>query len=382
MRSIAQGISISQQMERAGGRSSGFDYIRIVLATGVIFTHSFTLSYGYDHITTGPLRVLPNLILPMFFALSGFLVAGSLNRCPTLVSFFGLRILRICPALFAEVMLSAMIFGPLLTSSDLGSYFLSPELHAYFLNIVGDIHYHLPGVFLQNPRPGVVNGQLWTIPSELQCYLVLGGLVVAGIMRKRLLLLAIVCFGQAEWIGQAIQRGHVGAVDGASGPLLILCFLAGVLFFAYRELIPFNRSWFAIAAALSLGLGLLPHGTYYIPLPATYLTVYLGLCNPPRSRTLLSGDYSYGLYLYGFPAQQVIASFGPWAHHWWINFGLGMAIASAVAVCSWHVIERPALGLRRYLPKIEAALVRWASGAGAVAGGPAAGRAAKPIASG
>jgi peptidoglycan/LPS O-acetylase OafA/YrhL len=64
-------------------------------------------------------------------------------------------------------------------------------------------------------------------------------------------------------------------------------------------------------------------------------------------------DYSYGLFLYGFVIQQVIAQMGPWAHHWYINLILSLPIAAAFAAFSWHAIEKPALQLRQLLPAIE-----------------------------
>ena len=33
--------------------------------------------------------------------------------------------------------------------------------------------------------------------------------------------------------------------------------------------------------------------------------------NPRRSWIVSSGDYSYGMYLYGFVVQQCVAAFGP-----------------------------------------------------------------------
>ncbi len=347
-------------MRLTGNRSSGFDYLRICLAVAVVGAHSTGVSYGRAMdiaMWNGPQRMLDHMVLPMFFALSGFLVAGSLGRCPTLVSFYGLRILRIVPALAVEVVLSALVFGPILSSWTARAYFAAPEFRAYFLNMVGYIHYLLPGVFERNPTPYIVNAQLWTVPFELQCYLALGALAIVGIMKDRRILLAAVLVGQALWAWEAVRRGHVGAGNGASGALLILCFLVGVLAYLYRDEVPLTLPLFCVSVALCIVLLSLPHGTYYVPVPATYATVYVGLLNPRRVPYLFSGDYWYGVYLYGYPIQQVFASFGPWSRHWWLNILVCLPAAFAVAYVSWNMVEKPTLGLRRHLPKVEASLL-------------------------
>src|ERR1700761_7226647 len=138
--------------------------------------------YRYSLLIFTPLFVA--FLLPMFFALSGFLVAGGHERSNTLITFFGLRIFRIMPALTVEVLLSALILGPLLTTVTRTDYFVNPEFWSYFLNVIGGIHYYLSGVFLANPVT-VVNGQLWTVRWELVCYIVLAVLAIAGIFQRR-----------------------------------------------------------------------------------------------------------------------------------------------------------------------------------------------------
>lgn len=367
MRELATGANvrrplttISDRMKQTGGRTSGFDYLRFSLAASIILFHGIVTSYGPQAQLAawrGPIGIAFHFVLPVFFALSGFLVAGSLDRCPTLVSFFGLRVLRIVPALGVEVTLSALVFGPLLTSRSLAGYFSDNELARYFLNLVGNIHYLLPGLFESNPLPRIVNAQLWTIPSELRCYLALGGLAAAATLRKRSLFLGMVVVLQALWAWQAIKLGDDGSSNGASGEVLVISFLAGVLFHLYRDRIPLHWGMFLPVLVLGVWLSSLPHGSYYLPFPAAYLTVYLGLLNPPSNRFLRSGDYSYGLYLYGFPLQQAVASWGPETHHWWVNVAVSFPAALLVAFCSWHLVERPTLSARRWLPAIEAALV-------------------------
>ena len=168
--------SILQRSISTHGRSTGFDYLRIVLALAVIVWHSFPLSYGPQaevaKDTSVFAELLIGIILPMFFALSGFLVSGSLERNSSMVIFIGLRAIRILPALCVEVLLSALILGPALTTLTLHTYFVDKRFITYFLNIIGDIHYRLPRITI-NPTPDVVNGQLWTVPWELKCYVAL-----------------------------------------------------------------------------------------------------------------------------------------------------------------------------------------------------------------
>ena len=352
--------TIAARIAATGGRTSGFDYLRIGLAVSIVLWHSISTSYGSAFelvIWRGPLGLVMHFVLPMFFALSGFLVAGSLDRCASLISFFALRALRIVPALAVEITLSALLFGPMLSRLPVAAYFAAPEFRAYFLNIVGDIHYLLPGVFAANPLPHTVNAQLWTVPFELQCYAALGALAVVGLVRRRRWLLAFTLLAQALWIAQALKLGDDGSSNGASGPVLVISFLVGLLFHLYRDRIVLARRWFWLSLVGGLALSALPHGAYYLPLPACYLTVWLGLCDPPKRRFIFRGDYSYGLYLFGFPIQQVVASFGPALHHWYLNAAIAVPVGLSVAALSWHLIEKPALAQRRRIPALERRLL-------------------------
>jgi peptidoglycan/LPS O-acetylase OafA/YrhL len=71
-------------------------------------------------------------------------------------------------------------------------------------------------------------------------------------------------------------------------------------------------------------------------------TVYLGLLNPPKLG-LLFGDHSYGLYLYGFPIQQAVASAGNRTHNWYINFGIALPLASSRSGISFLESPREAV---------------------------------------
>jgi len=360
---LFRGGSLEERLTAARWRPSGFDYMRIVLALGVICWHSPLTSYGgsaHGWVADLVLFPLAIFILPMFFSLSGFLVAGSLERSKTLLMFLGLRVFRIMPALAVEVLLSALILGPLLTTLPLEAYFRDPQFHAYFLNMIGDIHYLLPGVFVSNPFP-LVNGQLWTVPYELACYVALTVLALTGIFQQRWwLFLSLMAFYAAQ-VGNTILRTN-DQMKGAGGSTLVMSFIAGLVLYRYRERIPWSARLFLLAGAASVAFVFVPNGVRFSALPLAYVTMYLGLHNPPRNKIILSGDYSYGLYLYGFPVQQAIMAISPALRHWYLNLLLAIPCAIVVATGSWWLVERPALAQRKWLKRLEEWYLRTRAG--------------------
>lgn len=342
--------TIGSRIAERGGYTRGFDVMRIGLAIAVLCWHSIYSTRGYDYnIWSGPFRALPSLILPMFFALSGYLVAGSLLRSKTLIEFFTLRVLRLVPALFFEVCLSALILGPLVTDLPLSSYLSDNLFYEYWWNVIGHIHYRLPGVFMHNPVSGTVNLSLWTVPYELACYIFLGCLAVTTIVRRPAFLLA--AFAVAS-----IAFPIIGYVDGngwswarPDGKLLVLSFLAGLIIFQLRDRIPLSVYLAVACGVLSLLLLTRPDTAYLAPLPVAYVTVFLGLTNPPRIPVLMSGDYSYGVYLYAFPMQQTYAFLFPSHLHWSLNILFALPTSFALAMISWRFIEKPVLSHKRMI---------------------------------
>src|ERR1700736_4197227 len=327
----AGSCTIAQRIVDTNGYTTGFDVLRIALAIAVLCWHSIYSSYGPEldaSIWQGPFRALPGLILPMFFALSGYLVAGSLFRCRSLLEFFTLRVLRLMPALFVEVCLSALLLGPLVTELPWSSYFSGKQFYLYWANIVGYIHYNLPGVFEANPVSGTVNVSLWTVPFELDCYIALGLLAAMSVVRKPVVLFFVFVAASVTfpWFEYA---WHGWMWNRPAGILLVLCFLAGLLLYVLRDHIPLHRRLFILSIVISMLTLSRPDICYLAPLPVAYATVYIGLLNAPRIPVLMSGDYSYGVYLYAFPMQQMFCWAFPANRVWWLNilFALPASLA-------------------------------------------------------
>ncbi len=341
-------LTLQDRLTQADNRPSGFDYLRLILAVAIIAWHGIIVCYGYAFETSiwmGPIGPFANFLVPSFFALSGFLVMGSLYR-NDLLSFLTLRGLRIFPALGVELILSAFIIGSLVTSLTWRQYFSDPQFYEYFGNLIGFVSYNLPGVFQYLPN-SAVNLQLWTIPYELDCYIVLSCLAFVGLHKRPLLLLVLAVGGGIIMFGYQTATGDMGSpILPPQGNVLVLSFLCGAALFALRDRIPFRASLFVAALILSWMLLRSLETHSLSPLPLAYVTVYLGLLNPRRLFVLRGADYSYGLYLYGFPVQQMIAYLFPESRIWWVNVSASLIVASAFAAFSWHFIEARVLANR------------------------------------
>jgi peptidoglycan/LPS O-acetylase OafA/YrhL len=347
------GPSLEQRMMDARMRPSGFDYMRLGLAISVIFFHSLEFSSRTPalwFLTHRPFNVWDMSVVPMFFALSGFLVAGSLDRSRYILDYLGFRVLRVFPALAVDTMFSAIILGLLLTSFPLRVYLSSHEFHSYFLTMFGNIHYFLPGVFSSNPY-SFVNVQLWTIPYEFGCYLMLAGLAVAGIYRRRVFFLI------STLLAVQLLQSWFPVANYRHG-LLVPSFLAGVTLHLYRGRVPCNPLIFLLSLLAMAATVALPHMVRYLPIPLAYATVFLGTLNPKKVWPIAAGDYSYAMYLYGFPMAQVLIAAVPAARIWYGNFVLTTLATGGLALLSWHLVEKKCLAIKPRLLASNAQLLR------------------------
>lgn len=340
---FTSGPTLSERQQAVDHRASGWDYLRLGLALGVILFHTVVTTQGLQAqaaLKRSWVGYPVALLMPMFFALSGYLVTGSLERA-SLPGFLALRARRILPALAGHTIVCALLLGPLFTTLATPAYLHSALFHAWFLNLLGIVQFRLPGVFEGNPLADV-NAQLWTVPVELACYAVLAVLALLKVHRRRQLMAALLMSATAALQARALINSRGPHAEA----LLLLSFMAGVVVCLYRDRIPRNAGLALLALALALVLLRAPGLAYFAPLPVSYLTVYLGLANPGKWALLRGGDYSYGMYLYGFTLQQVLVASLPLGRLWWGNFLLAVPMSLLFAMLSWHGIEKRVLRQR------------------------------------
>jgi peptidoglycan/LPS O-acetylase OafA/YrhL len=329
----------------AGGRNN-FNLIRLFAAWLVIYGHAWAItgSAGGDLVTRlTRFKFAGGVAVDVFFFISGFLIAASLERNDTR-GYLASRALRILPALIVCVSLSVFVLGPLLTSS--ADYWRDPRTWDYLWanGTLWSSRYDLPGVFGALPQQAV-NGSLWTLPIEARLYLALLVASLLGVLtaRRYTPLWAITMVGAyafaawrnplPEWLANYIW--------------CTAFFITGTLCWLHRERIRLG-AW---PLLVLLTIAALARGTPWFHLPYFALACYgtLWLAFVPKLPVIRHNDLSYGLYLYGWPAAQLVQQFspgGPWHNVLWATL-----LAGALAAASWFVIERPALGLKKRFAK-------------------------------
>ncbi len=343
---------------------NNFDVLRLIAAFAVLFGHSFVLTSGVLTLESmDPVSVLLMANTPwgeavhefavnVFFVISGFLVASSFDRSPRIWRFVTARVLRIYPAAMVCAMVTVSSLW-IVSTVDANTYFGSGDTWRFLLKngLILSTEYHLPGVFAGTPYGNVVNGSLWTLPLELRCYVILGVLGLLGVLKRQILFnaaalivaISLVLPGWSQWIS--------GSEDKLR---LLVFFVAGASMFINRRFLPLGYAGGIAFVLLSLLLVVWPNDApgknlIYVIL-VSYGVLGIAFCGWFKFIDLKPmGDWSYGVYLYAFPVQQVLVHANPQTFNGWTLALAASIVTCALGAASWHLVEKRALRLRRRL---------------------------------
>lgn len=345
--------------EVAQGKDNNFNLIRFLAAFAVLISHSFALATGSGN--AEPLYTTYGLTwgdiaVDVFFVTSGFLVTASLLSRRSAVSFAWARVLRIFPALLVMLILTVFVMGLALTTYTPHEYLTAYLTWKYLLQnavLLRGIEFHLPGVFASDPLKSVVNGSLWSLQPEIEMYMLLLGLWVLAVLARRQVLLKWVVVAIAA-ISCVLYLAHgIFSDPGREFPRLAFMFFAGGSFYVLRDRISLQGWLFASLLALTL-LSAVSRVAFFFALSVSlpYLLMYsaYALGGPIRAFNRC-GDYSYGIYIYAFPVQQAIADLVPGISTATLMI-LSAVTTLALAMLSWHLIEKRALALKSYPQRI------------------------------
>lgn len=351
-----------------GSGQNSFGFLRWVMATMVIVDHTFPLSGlrgGNDPtwIFSRGQDSLGGIAVAGFFFISGFLVTGSQLNSHGCARFLWKRFLRIFPGFWTCLLVTAFVFAPLAWIHERGrltaSFLHGPQSPIRYVWENSLLHMHQYGIDgLMSSTPygrvagGAFDGSLWTLIYEFKCYLLIAVLALSGLLwRRRWVLPVMTAPFYALAVAFQVDRKwalHLAApLNDVYVARFGFLFLLGATAAAYapRLLLDDRLGLVALVGALAA-----LHWADWIQVGYPlfgYTLLWLAARLPMRWWGRM-GDLSYGLYIYSFPVQMLLADHGMQKHGVAAFILVSIAVTSLPAYLSWHLIEKRALRLKSF----------------------------------
>lgn len=331
--------------EAFGGRRNVLNAIRLVLASMVIVKHASVVMTGSLHdLPKGQSQLFGALPVDGFFAISGFLITSSWLADPQARSFLLARAARLFPAFWVCLVVTVVVMAPLARLVAIGEptvgfgvgdalrYVFGNASLIMFDNSIG-------GTPTEPPYPAEWNASLWTLKWEFLCYLGVLVLGLVGLLTKRRFVFPLVGVAWVLHLGALLALGSGFVVDGTR---FLLVYTVGVALYLLKDQLRITRLRVVLALVVAVALALLVPG--YLVLGAPFLAyglIGLGvLYATPRLQ--LRNDISYGMYIYGFPVQQLLAHSSTLRDlDLWTFSALTVLLTIPLATASWFLVERP-----------------------------------------
>jgi peptidoglycan/LPS O-acetylase OafA/YrhL len=200
------------------------------------------------------------------------------------------------------MVLTIFVLGPIATTLSVGSYLKAGGTWDYFVGnlLLLRTRYYLPGVF----DGKAINGPLWSLYLEVRLYLFFGALLWIFRGRRRewptmaIAAIAIAGMVKSRWVFVFGENGNHIVCSGL--------FLLGALCALWSDKVVVSGVWLAV---MFVAANEYVNTAAFLPLFfffSSYFVLYFGF-SKRLSRIRLPGDYSYGLYIYGWPVQQMLA---------------------------------------------------------------------------
>lgn len=326
--------------------NNNFDIIRLIASLAVIFAHSYALFQ--PDLNIGRLSHAGIWAVNVFFFISGIFITASFNNSESKIRFVLLRVSRIWPALIVCLLITTFVLGPIVTQLNIETYLTHPETINYFkTNSVFENTVTLPGVFEATHFPAV-NGALWTLAPEVRCYMFV---FVAGLLgmlssRKSINLTCLFVMLVNAYYPHFIPYFRINQPLTQIGG----CFLLGMFAYANRDVIRLDWKLAIGLFVLHMLFRKMQYGYLITYISGLYFVLYIASIKS-LGRIKLGGDYSYGVYIYGFVVQETVNYSFPQLKATASLF-ITIPITLIIAIISWNLIEKPSLAVGRSLANL------------------------------
>ena len=340
-------------------KDNSYDELRFLLALMVLYVHSYALLYGEK--IADPFTKIANFQVGLgslsvygFFVLSGFFMIQSLESNNSIKIYFKNRVLRIIPAFWMSLLLSSFVIVPLLANVFDVKSALDFTVKSGFFHAFG-YAWTINGAFPFNPIVDGINGSMWTLKHEIGLYMLLPLFVYLTHNSRRLLLIMFSIFFILS-VANITTKFTLFNIPCCMAWIFSIneypsfiyfstYFFAGVIFYKYREnIIVSKRIWLILLIFFLLAIffgNLKIISLFTLP----YLILVAGATIKKRFFSS-KGDYSYGMYIYAFPIQQVVVHLYKNELNVWSFFALSSCITLCISIVSWHYFEKRILKLK------------------------------------
>jgi peptidoglycan/LPS O-acetylase OafA/YrhL len=343
--------------ERFDPRHNSLSILRLVLALTVVVVHANAIGWGTQP-KLGDTH-LGEVAVDGFFVISGFLVIRSALGLNSLRRYLWHRALRIMPGFWVCLLVVAFVVAPLIAwlQGRSPAFVLSADQSSFdyvVRNATLLIRQWDIGLMLTDGGDeGAMNGALWTLWYEAICYVIVA--VIVTIVPRKWHSAAVGTLIVTMWIYISAQT--LGAVGGPEFlPRFLLLFSLGSFAWLCAHRLRFTPALLTLAAVtFAAASATLPDYRVVGAVGFAYLLLWAVVALPVRVEP--PADISYGMYVYHWPVEQILVAAGATAVGLSAFTFLAIAIAGALALCSWYLIEAPSLAYKRAV-WVEAPLSR------------------------
>jgi peptidoglycan/LPS O-acetylase OafA/YrhL len=339
-------------LETIDSHDNNYTLIRLVLSASVIYFHSFALSNttfaDYLSAPLTPISDVGGLAVKLFFFLSGLFVAQSFHKDPGILGFALKRFLRIWPGYFVCLLVTALLLVAVAGDAPFSHYLRFTGLYDYVLrNSVFDLTWGINGVLFGH-RMESLNGSIHTLPMEAKMYVVMGCIGVFGLMRTRPRIALAGAIALLLAASPAVKLLPFDLFNAKWSRPAGLLFLAGMVAYGLSARIRLGLWQGAVLlVALQFSSGIVHEVLFYASAVWAMLMIgqadWIGRLLRPRQ------DLSYGIYVYGWPCQQIVLALVSTTLNPYLLTLLALLLAGAFAALSWRFVEKPAIGLGKQL---------------------------------
>ena len=334
-------------------RKNNFDFLRLLFASTVIFSHSFPLTNNQEIIAvlTKDQIGLGGLSVEIFFIISGYLILNSLKFSKTPLNFLWKRLLRLYPALIVMLLFSLVVIFFVYQGENI---FQERDYKSYLPNNLKlyTVQYNIPGVFENNLYPNTINGSLWSLCYEFTMYIFILLLFPFKNNKKVLLSILTIFFLFTTFVNYFnpnlfIDFFHKIKLESYLIYKLAAYFIAGSIL-SQVDLNKYNTLAIKLSLFTLLFVSVIFNFYYAIclfVLPILVLLIGISFSKILHYIPNKIGDISYGVYIYGFLIQQTLMNY--FNLNPYLLFFYSLIITYIISYLSWNLIEKKCLKFKK-----------------------------------